>query len=56
MSDDVVIVILAKNKEYCLQFYLNCLYNLDFDKKRIHLLNFVNRTFTDDDKVRFLKW
>ena len=37
MSDEVVIAILAKNKEYCLSFYLNCILGLDFDKKKIHL-------------------
>jgi len=34
---DVVIAILAKDKAYCLDFYLNCIYNQDFDKNRIHL-------------------
>ena len=34
---DVVIAILAKDKSYCLDFYLTCIYNQTFDKKRIHL-------------------
>ena len=53
MSDDVVIAILAKNKEYCLQFYLNCIYNLDFDKKRLHL--YIRTNDNIDNTINILK-
>jgi hypothetical protein len=34
---DVVVAILAKDKAYCLDFYLRCLLNQTFSKKRTHL-------------------
>lgn len=37
LMKDVVVSILAKDKGYCLDFYLKCIYNQTFDKKRIHL-------------------
>ena len=36
-TNDVVIAILAKDKEYCLPIYLSCLLNQTFPKKNIHL-------------------
>ncbi len=35
--EEIVIAILAKDKEYCLDFYLNCILNQTYDKKKIHL-------------------
>ena len=34
---EVLIAILAKDKEICLPFYLQCIYNQSYDKKNIHL-------------------
>jgi len=53
MSNDVVIAILAKNKGYCLDFYLNCLYNLNFDKNRLHL--YIRTNDNTDNTVDILK-
>jgi hypothetical protein len=53
MSDEVVVTILAKNKEYCLHFYLNCIYNLDFDKKKIHL--YIRTNDNTDNTINILK-
>ena len=33
----ITIAILAKNKEACLPFYLQCLYNQTYPKKNVHL-------------------
>jgi hypothetical protein len=52
-SKDVVITILAKNKAYCLPFYLNCIYNLNFDKKKIHL--YIRTNDNTDDTIDILK-
>jgi hypothetical protein len=52
-SDEVVIAILAKNKAYCLPFYLNCIYNLDFDKKKLHL--YIRTNDNTDDTIDILK-
>jgi len=35
--EEVVIAILAKDKGYCLDFYLNCIANQNYDKSKIHL-------------------
>tara|TARA_R110000765_G_scaffold358543_1_gene448843 strand:- start:24 stop:818 length:795 start_codon:yes stop_codon:yes gene_type:complete len=35
--DNITIAILAKDKEYCLDFYLTCILNQTYDKKKIHL-------------------
>lgn len=35
--ENIVVAILAKDKEYCLGFYLKCILNQTIDKKRIHL-------------------
>tara|TARA_B100001093_G_scaffold341800_1_gene326598 strand:- start:14040 stop:14825 length:786 start_codon:yes stop_codon:yes gene_type:complete len=35
--EDILVAILAKDKEYCLNFYLKCLLNQTVDKKKIHL-------------------
>ena len=37
INKNIVIAILAKDKEYCLKFYLECIYNLNYNKKNIHL-------------------
>ena len=37
MKDNIVLAILAKDKEYCLDFYLHCILNQTYDKKKIHL-------------------
>ena len=37
MDKEVVLAILAKDKEYCLPFYLTCLLNLEYPKDKIHL-------------------
>ena len=34
---EIVIAILAKDKEYCLDFYLTCILNQTYDKNKIHL-------------------
>ena len=34
---EIVIAILAKDKGYCLDFYLTCILNQTYDKKKIHL-------------------
>tara|TARA_B100000768_G_scaffold70548_1_gene67717 strand:- start:1735 stop:2532 length:798 start_codon:yes stop_codon:yes gene_type:complete len=34
---EIVVAILAKDKEYCLDFYLRCILNQTYDKKKIHL-------------------
>ena len=36
-EEDILIAILAKDKEVCLPFYLNCIYTQKYDKKKIHL-------------------
>ena len=53
MSNDVVIAILARNKDYSLPFFLNCIYNLDFDKKRLHL--YIKTNDNTDNTVDILK-
>jgi len=53
MSNDIVIAILAKNKEYSLPFFLDCLYNLNFDKKRLHL--YIRTNDNTDNTVEILK-
>ena len=35
--DEIVVAVLAKDKEYCLDFYLHCLLNQTYDKKKMHL-------------------
>ena len=35
--NNITIAILAKDKEYCLDFYLTCILNQTYDKKKIHL-------------------
>ena len=37
VKDEIVFAILAKDKEYCLDYFLQCLYNQTYDKKKIHL-------------------
>ena len=37
INKNIVIAILAKDKEYSLKFYLECIYNLNYNKKNIHL-------------------
>jgi len=37
INKDIVIAILAKDKEYCINFYLECIYNLNYNKKKTHL-------------------
>lgn len=53
MSDDIVIAILVKNKEYCLQFYLDCIYNFNFNKKRLHL--YIRTNDNTDNTINILK-
>ena len=36
-TDGILIAILAKDKSACLPFYLQCIYNQDYDKKKLHL-------------------
>ncbi len=50
-NDEILIAILAKDKEPCLPFYLNCIYKQDYDKKKLHLYI---RTNDNNDKTRDL--
>uniref|UniRef100_A0A6C0APC6 Uncharacterized protein n=1 Tax=viral metagenome TaxID=1070528 RepID=A0A6C0APC6_9ZZZZ len=52
-NDNIVIAILAKNKEYCLPFYLNCIYNLTYSKHHIHL--YIRTNDNTDNTVTILK-
>ncbi len=36
-TSEILIAILAKDKAPCLPFYLQCIYNLNYDKKKLHL-------------------
>ena len=50
-NNDILITILAKDKEACLPFYLNCIYTIDYDKKHLHLYI---RTNDNNDKTKEL--
>ncbi len=47
--NDIVITILAKDKEYCLDFYLQCILKQTFPKERTHLWI---RTNDNNDKTK----
>lgn len=51
--ENIVIAILAKNKAHCLPLYLECLYNLDFNKKNIHL--YIRTNDNTDNTVEILE-
>ena len=51
--ENIVIAILAKNKAQCLPLYLECLYNLDFNKKNIHL--YIRTNDNTDNTVEILE-
>jgi len=53
VNDDVVIAVLAKDKEYCIKFYLDCIYNLNYDKKKIHL--YIRSNDNNDKTEEILK-
>ena len=36
-KETIVVAILAKDKAHCLPFYLQCIYNQTFPKKKTHL-------------------
>ena len=50
-ENEILIAILAKDKEPTLPFFLNSIYTLDYDKKQIHLYI---RTNDNNDKTREL--
>jgi hypothetical protein len=50
-NKDILIAILAKDKGPCLPFYLQCIYNQDYDKKHLHLYI---RTNDNNDNTREL--
>jgi len=50
--DTVVVAILAKDKAYCLQFYLQCLLNQTFPKQQIHL--YIRTNDNKDDTIPIL--
>ena len=52
MMDDVVIAILAKNKETSLPLYLECISNLNYDKKNIYL--YIRTNDNTDNTVKIL--
>lgn len=54
---EVVIAILAKDKAYCLDFYLKCISNQTFDKSKTHLYIRTNdnRDNTEDILDRFVE-
>ena len=51
--DEIVVAILAKDKAYCLPFYLNCLLNQTFDKKRTAL--YIRSNDNKDETEQILK-
>ena len=51
--ENIVIIILAKNKEQCLPLFLECIYNLDFNKKNIHL--YIKTNDNKDNTVEILE-
>ncbi len=50
-TKDVVVAILAKDKAYCLPFYLICLLNQTYDKKHIHLYIRTNDNTDNTEEV-----
>ena len=51
--ENIIIAILAKNKEQCLPLFLECIYNLDFNKKNIHL--YIKTNDNTDNTVDILE-
>ena len=55
--DNITLAILAKDKEYCLDFYLTCILNQTYDKKKIHLYIKTNDNRDNTEKIldKFVK-
>jgi hypothetical protein len=55
--DNITLAILAKDKEYCLDFYLTCILNQTYDKKKIHLYIKTNDNKDNTEKIlnKFVK-
>ena len=51
-SDEILIAILAKDKSACLPFYLQCIYNQDYDKKKLHL--YIRTNDNNDNSAEIL--
>lgn len=49
--DNITLAILAKDKAYCLYFYLTCILNQTYDKKKIHLYIKTNDNRDDTEKI-----
>ena len=50
-NDEVLFAILAKDKECCLDYFLQCLYNQTYDKKKIHLYIKTNDNNDNTEKI-----
>ena len=51
-TDEILIAILAKDKSACLPFYLQCIYNQDYDKKKLHL--YIRTNDNNDNSAEIL--
>ena len=52
INEDILIAILAKDKAACLPFYLKCIYNQDYDKKKLHL--YIRTNDNNDNSAEIL--
>ena len=51
-KDEILIAILAKDKAPCLPFYLQCIYNQKYDKKKLHL--YIRTNDNNDNSAELL--
>ena len=54
-KNEILFAILAKDKGYCLEYFLECLYNQTYDKKKLHLYIRTNDN-TDNTKQILLNY
>ena len=52
-QDEILVTILAKDKAGCLPFYLQCIYNQDYNKKKLHL--YIRTNDNNDNTIDILK-
>jgi hypothetical protein len=52
INEDILLAILVKDKGPCLPFYLQCIYNLNYDKKKLHL--YIRTNDNNDNSAELL--
>ena len=50
-NEDILLAILVKDKAPCLPFYLQCIYNQNYDKKNLHLYIRTNDNNDNSDRI-----